>query len=117
MSTFNKNVSLSEFSGMLKEFGDEIIKEEKDAVYEGLMDSLPKLKEMTPEDTGKLKESWGVRKDADGEGVKIGNTAPYASIQLEYGADHTKPRHIFSKEVVGDEGITMKNISEKLDKL
>ena len=83
-----KKVNLTEFVKELEKMPKEVVKEAIDATYSGVLGSQEALNKETPVDTGFLLSSWDTSKNPlePEPSVVIGNTAPYSSVIMEYGA-------------------------------
>lgn len=98
-----RTVKLSEFS---KVFGEESklrMEEQRKAVVQGIVDSLPEIIKGSPVDTGLYAQSWALLEEE--EKIIFGNTAPHAPV-IELGARPFRPPLppllAWAKRVLGD---------------
>lgn len=94
---------LGDLSKYFEDLQGKIIEEQKQAVVNGLIDSIPALIDASPVDTGLYAQSWDL--DVTEKRAILGNYAPHAAI-IEQGARPFRPPIgpllRWAKRVLGD---------------
>ena len=83
-----KRVDVGDFPKIFKEYNKELGEDFKKAVAEEVVESVSRLVQSTPVDTGLAASSWDY--EITKERIVLGNTAPHFPI-LEFGAPPFKP--------------------------
>lgn len=81
-------VKVEAFPKIFENYNRRLLSLYKKACERGIINSIPKLVEDSPVDTGEYARSWNYEKTKDA--IKVGNFAPHAAV-IEFGARPFKP--------------------------